>query len=111
MSKKKGPAIDCRSYEDLISQWIFEGDLDEKTLAPVKGHIKTCDACRSLKEEYEAVAPSLTEDSDIVAPIALKTDVMSQINSGSTSRRGLPFRLIAIELAVAIGEFAAIHLP
>jgi len=102
MSKKK-PIQDCRSYEDLISEWVFEDSVDEKTLAPVKGHIKTCESCKSLKQEYEILKQPLSDNCTPPppAPKDLKTTVMTQILSQGR-KRSTTFPLTFISVAASI---------
>ncbi|MGE4159630.1 MAG: anti-sigma factor [Planctomycetota bacterium] len=76
----------CRHFEDDLSTWMFEGALDEKRLAPLKGHLKTCSSCRQLKDDYSAMKQGLGEET-LKAPPELKSRVLQRIAVGSSPRR------------------------
>jgi len=105
MSKKKTSSTDCRSYEDLISEWVFESSVDEKTLAPVKGHMKNCAPCKELKKHYEFIAKHLTlEDINSLAPGNLKQQVIRQISDKNIRKTSMvKWFSVAASLALIAG--------
>jgi len=60
----------CRDVERLCTRYV-DGDLDDRVASALRGHLRTCSACRTMVEDEEAVRDAAAGLEPVEPPAAL----------------------------------------
>lgn len=58
---------DCRPFVGSIKAWL-DGELDSKAASELEQHLEVCSGCRSVWEDYGAIAERLRTAGEAVPP-------------------------------------------
>lgn len=68
----------CRDVERLCSSYV-DGEIDDRVASALRGHLRTCDACRALVEDEAAIRDAAAGMEPIEPPPGLWSAVEAQL--------------------------------